>query len=82
MCPYLGFRDFTSLNEKKKIKTATRLDPWEILWRYRSPPASPIKGFCTERARLGTFKKISTNSRFFNQKEKKPAQNMKSCMKN
>ena len=35
----------------RKKKTATRLDPWEILWsRYWCPPASPINGCGTERA--------------------------------
>ena len=67
---------------KIKKKTATRLDPWEILWRYRCSPASPIKGFGTKRARLGTFKEISKNCRFFPEKEKKPAQNMKFWLKN
>ena len=67
----------------RKKKTATRLDPWEILWsRYWCPPASPIKGFGTERARLGTFKEISKNCLIFTQKEKKPAQNLKFSMKN
>ena len=45
-------------------------------------PASPMKGFGTERARLDIFKEISKNCRFFTQKEKKPVQNLKFCMKN
>ena len=56
--------------------------PGDFVKRFWCPPASPIKGFGTERARLGTFKEISENCRFFPQKEKKPAQNMKFCMKN
>ena len=71
-----------SVTIHKKKKTATRLDPWEILWRYRCPPASPIKGFGTERARLGTIIDLSKNCRVFPQKEKKAAQNMKFWLKN
>ena len=52
-----GFRSRTS---------DSGLDPRKVLWnRYWCAPASPIKGFCTERARLGTFQKISTNLSFF-----------------
>ena len=48
----------------KKKKTATRLDPWEILRsRYWRPPASPIKGFGIESARLGTFKNYSRSEK-------------------
>ena len=55
-------------------KTATRLDPHEILWIcYWCHLVSAIKGFGTERARLGILK-MSKNCRLFTQKEHIPAQ--------
>ena len=53
----------------------------DFVSRYWCPLASSIKGFGTERGRLGTFKEISKKCLFFTQKQKKPAQNMKFCMK-
>ena len=57
-------------------KTATRLDPWEIMW---SPflCSLAMKGFGTERARLGTFKKISKILSVFTQKKKTSAKKQK-----
>ena len=42
-----------------------RLDPWEI-WELRLPRT----GFGTERARLGTIKKISKNVVFYSKRSK------------
>ena len=48
---------------------------------FAANPLRLVKGFGTERGRLDTLKKISINC-FFTQKEQKPAQNLKFCMKN
>ena len=46
--------------------------PWEILWsRYWCSSGSPIKGFGSERARLGSF---NQNFQNFTQNEHLPAQ--------
>ena len=52
--------------EKKKYGDA-RAPEGDFVSRYWCPPASPIGGFGTERARLDIFKIISKNCHFFTQ---------------